>query len=67
MNGEAGKGSVYRHVDDRKFSRNYLRIFGQECPRCYGTGNNPCTVYMDGTHLPCHYCKGLGYVERRKT
>ena len=52
--------------DKRKYDSNYLRIYGRECPRCHGTGNNACTVYMNGTHPPCHYCGGLGYIEKER-
>jgi hypothetical protein len=32
------KGSNYRPTDQKKYERNYLRIFGQKCPDCHGGG-----------------------------
>jgi len=63
VNGQADKGDTYRPVDRRKFAR----IYGVECPRCHGTGNDACTVHMDGTHPPCIKCNGLGYVKKDKS
>ena len=45
----AGKGDTYRAVNQKKYERNYLRVFGKLCPKCKGAG--------------CLDCKGIGRVE----
>lgn len=51
--------------DKQRYDANYLRVFGELCPRCYGTGKNASAVYMDGSQPPCLRCHGLGYVEKQ--
>ena len=60
VSSEAGKGSVYRPVDRKKYDRNYLRLYGKVCPECNGVGRFPSMM----TFWDCERCKGLGYVER---
>lgn len=49
-----GKGDTPRLVDQDKYGRNYLRIFGVPCPEC------------NGLTTTCHKCAGVGYVERKR-
>jgi len=46
------KGDWYRPVDQKKFQRNYLRIFGRECPECKGQG--------------CSRCDDIGFLEAER-
>jgi hypothetical protein len=50
MNGETGKGSAYRPVNQEKYDRNYFRIFGVPCPLCKGAG--------------CAMCNNLGFIRK---
>jgi DnaJ-class molecular chaperone len=56
-----GKGDTYRPVDKKKYDRNFLRIFGEKCWQCNGTGKWP------GFDCKCPNCRGIGYVEKEKT
>jgi DnaJ-class molecular chaperone len=49
-----------QRVDQKKYARGYLRLWGKKCPVCNGVGmvtglKNP---------GPCAYCDGVGYVEK---
>jgi DnaJ-class molecular chaperone len=57
---DAGKGDTYRPVDRRKYYRGYLRLFGEECSVCLGSGE------LDNGLGTCPRCEGLGYVEKPK-
>jgi len=57
VDGNAGKGDRYRKVDQEKYDRNYIRIYGVECPQCVGAG------IFAGKECPT--CKGLGKIEKR--
>jgi DnaJ-class molecular chaperone len=63
MNGEAGKGSAYRRVNQKKYDQNYLRVYGVKCGGCHGSGR------MQTSHEvitgPCSKCNGSGYIKRR--
>lgn len=57
--GVMGKGDTYRKQtkqEKRNFDRNYLRLYGEECPVCFGGK-------LEGK---CLGCDGLGYVERNR-
>jgi len=49
-------------TDKRKYDKNYLRLYGEKCPVCGGTGGGAAAGWM---HC-CPKCKGLGYVEKKK-
>ena len=54
------KGDTYRKVDQKKYDKNYLRIFGDECPVCLGSG------MTDNTWGQCPNCDGIGYIKKEK-
>ncbi len=60
MSHEAGKGDLYRPVDRDKYDKNYLRVYGDKCPKCLGSGRIAGVGFRD-----CEYCDGVGYIERR--
>jgi len=47
-------------TDKAKYDKEYLRLFGKQCPVCGGWG-----VY-EGTETTCENCGGCGYVEKSK-
>lgn len=56
--------------DKKKFDKNWVRIFGERCPECLGTG-----VVDDTKHSvelgididkECPRCNGVGKVEKKK-
>jgi DnaJ-class molecular chaperone len=55
------KGDTYRKVDQKKYDRNYLRIYGEQCSKCGGTGGGAAA----GWTQPCFKCNGVGYVKRK--
>lgn len=62
VDGQAGKGSRYRKVDQMKYRHNWLRIFGVPCPNCKGNGmvaGGQCDDF-------CPICNGVGYMEKKK-
>lgn len=66
MNGEAGKGSVYRKVNFKVYDREHLRIFGIKCPICDGVGT---TEWHDDSGVgrsTCSMCLGIGYLDRKR-
>ena len=68
MNGEAGKGDTYRPIDQEKYARNYLRIFGVKCPHCDGAGmfKDANGMKSEQAETKCLFCNGVGYVETPK-
>jgi len=66
MNGEAGKGSVYRKVDQKKYELNWLRAFGVKCNMCRGHGEIRSPILYDDWEVhQCPKCNGSGYVKRK--
>lgn len=50
---DAGKGSIYRPVDQNKWDIGWLRIYGVTCPACKGKKKR----------TTCNVCGGIGLIE----
>jgi len=63
-----GKGDTPRPVDKARYDRNYLYIFGSECPRCGGDGAWHSLVGWAQINpvVKCPYCNGIGYIEKEE-
>lgn len=48
-------------TDKAKYDKNYLRLFGECCPVCLGTGKSQFKGILKTKK--CHGCGGVGYVE----
>lgn len=48
-------------TDKNKYDKEYLRIYGKECPRCKGLG-----IIPTDTRFKCPDCNGIGYREKLK-
>ena len=57
---KANPESIKWPTDKPRYDKNYLRLYGKQCPICGGRG-----VY-EGTETTCVNCNGLGYVEKSK-
>lgn len=55
-----GKGDTYRPVNQDKYDKNWLRLYGVKCPKCKGEG-----VVGGITGHWCLTCNGHGLVEPR--
>lgn len=49
-----GKDDTYRKVDREKYDRTYVRVFGEKCPHCKGSGRFDNQV--------CRSCHGKGKI-----
>jgi len=65
MKSEAGKGDSNRirgKKARKQYEINYVRIFGQKCPNCNGTGY----VVVPGSYtdalITCDICNGKGRI-----
>jgi DnaJ-class molecular chaperone len=66
MNSGAGKGDKQRPTDLDRYTKNWVRVFGDTCKACNGTGRS-CSmsqVFMDSSHV-CSICNGIGKVDRK--
>jgi len=64
VDGQAGKGDRVRPVNRKKFSKNYIKIFGVKCKRCGGKARG--IPDKNGGWITCPDCNGLGKVERKR-
>lgn len=44
-----------QRVNQKRYDRNYLMIFGYTCPNCNGHEGNECSL-----------CNGVGYVDQKR-
>ncbi len=59
---EAGKGDMYRSVDQKKFDENFERIFGKKGSRMDIVGQNG----NDGLHYEYELDKSTGEVVKKQ-
>jgi len=51
--------------DKKKFDREFLRLYGNKCSKCNGTGEiRDCILYDDWEFHKCPFCNGIGYIEK---
>jgi DnaJ-class molecular chaperone len=53
-------------TNKRKYDQEYLRVFGQVCPKCNGNTMGKDELGLPDPELVCNKCNGLGYVEKDK-
>lgn len=63
---EAGKGDANRIRGKKarqQYEKNYMRIFGERCPRCNGYGHVMIPIDAKNcTPITCDMCEGKGKI-----
>jgi len=56
-------------TNKERYDKNYLRLFGEKCLTCGGTGQVGEEIIQYGRSMgfkECPKCNGIGYVEKKK-
>ncbi|KKN66008.1 hypothetical protein LCGC14_0476000 [marine sediment metagenome] len=61
-----GSGRRPMQCPQEQYDRNWLHLYGVECPVCKGKGEIPYSEFTDGEgSYKCELCNGYGKVEER--
>lgn len=68
VDGQAGKGSIYRPYNTKAYDRGYLHIHGEPCTACDTKGyfEDKVPGMKKKVKTTCILCNGAGYKEKPK-